>query len=133
MARRGNGWQGPVQQWDSGQGRQRPGGQDHPQHHPYPAVMPRQDAHDPRIGAERGDRPRRHDIFDDDFLVLVNGWWEKLQFRLPDVDGPRAWRVALDTYGPAQATSPEDLHAGDDITIGPQSIVVLQRPARPPE
>jgi len=72
-------------------------------------------------------------LLDDDFLVLVNGWWEKLQFRLPDVDGPRAWRVALDTYGPAQATSPEDLHAGDDITLGPQSIVVLQRPARPPD
>jgi isoamylase len=72
-------------------------------------------------------------LLDDDFLVLVNGWWEKLGFRLPDVDGPRAWRVALDTYGPAQATSPEDLHAGDDITLGPQSIVVLQRSARPPE
>jgi isoamylase len=64
-------------------------------------------------------------LLDDDFLVLVNGWWEKLQFRLPDVDGPRAWRLALDTYDPAQAVSPEDLHAGDDITLGPQSIVVL--------
>jgi isoamylase len=64
-------------------------------------------------------------LLDDDFLVLVNGWWEKLQFRLPDVDGPRAWRLALDTYDPAQAASPEDLYAGDDITLGPQSIVVL--------
>ena len=65
-------------------------------------------------------------LLDDDFLVLVNGWWEKLGFRIPDVGAARTWRVALDTYDPTRTTGPEDLRARDDITLGPQSIVVLQ-------
>jgi isoamylase len=65
-------------------------------------------------------------LVDDDFLVLVNGWWEKLEFRIPDVGAARTWRVALDTYDPAPARSPEDLHASDNRMLGPQSIVVLQ-------
>ena len=65
-------------------------------------------------------------LLDDDFLVLVNGWWEKLEFRIPDVGAARTWRVALDTYDPTRTTGPEDLRARDDITLGPQSIVVLQ-------
>jgi glycogen operon protein len=65
-------------------------------------------------------------LLDDDFLVLVNGWWERLGFRIPDVGAARTWRVALDTYDPAPAGGPAQLHAGDDITLGPQSIVVLQ-------
>jgi hypothetical protein len=32
----------------------------------------------------------------------------------------------LDTYDPGRAADPPDLHARDDITLGPQSIVVLQ-------
>jgi isoamylase len=68
-------------------------------------------------------------LLDDDYLVLVNGWWEPLQFRVPDVGAARAWRIELDTYDPAP-TSPGDLHAGDDLTLGPQSIVVLQSPVR---
>jgi isoamylase len=65
-------------------------------------------------------------LLDDDFLVLVNGWWEKLGFRIPDVGAMRTWRVALDTYDPTRTTGPEDRRARDDITLGPQSIVVLQ-------
>jgi isoamylase len=65
-------------------------------------------------------------LLDDEFLVLVNGWWEKLEFRVPDIGAARAWRVALDTYDPAPATDPEGLRAGDAIALGPQSIVVLQ-------
>jgi isoamylase len=64
-------------------------------------------------------------LVDDDFLVLVNGWWEKLDFRIPDVGGN--WRVELDTYDPAPATSPEVVGTGDNRTLGPQSVVVLRR------
>jgi glycogen operon protein len=67
-------------------------------------------------------------LVDDDFLVLVNGWWEPLEFRVPDVGEARTWRTELDTYDPAPAANPPDLHAGDDLTLGPQSIVVLQSP-----
>jgi isoamylase len=66
-------------------------------------------------------------LVDDDFLVLVNGWWEKLEFRIPDIGGAGGWRVELDTYDPTPATSPEVVRTGDGRTLGPQSIVVLQR------
>jgi pullulanase/glycogen debranching enzyme len=88
----------------------------------------------PHIDLDGGDDPDLAEdgtpLLDDDFLVLVNGWWEPLEFRVPDVGAARAWRVELDTYDPAPATSPGDLHAGDGLTLGPQSIVVLQSPFR---
>jgi isoamylase len=65
-------------------------------------------------------------LVDDDFLLLVNGWWEKLEFRIPELGGAGGWRVELDTYDPAP-TSPEVVGTGEDRTLGPQSIVVLQR------
>jgi glycogen operon protein len=69
-------------------------------------------------------------LVDDDFLVLVNGWWEKLQFRIPTAAGAAGpWRTELDTDDPARAGQPPELHAGDDITLGPQSILVLQAAA----
>ena len=41
------------------------------------------------IYLEGGDSPDLAEdgtpLLDDDFLVLVNGWWEKLTFRIPDV------------------------------------------------
>jgi isoamylase len=67
-------------------------------------------------------------LLDDDFLVLINGWWEPLQFRVPEVGAARTWRTELDTYDPAPAAKPPDLHTGDDLMLGPQSIVVLQSP-----
>jgi isoamylase len=69
-------------------------------------------------------------LLDDDFLVLVNGWWEPLQFRVPEVDEERTWRTELDTYDPGRAADPPDLRAGDDLTLGPQSIAVLRSPVQ---
>ena len=69
-------------------------------------------------------------LLDDDFLLLVNGWWEPLQFRLPEVDEERTWRIELDTYDPGRAADPPDLRAGDDLTLGPQSIAVLRSPVQ---
>ena len=40
-------------------------------------------------------------LVDDDFLVLVNGWWEPLTFTIPDLDGSRPWQRELDSYDPA--------------------------------
>ncbi len=69
-------------------------------------------------------------MVDDDFLVLVNGWWEPLDFVVPDVGAPKRWVAVLDTHAP-DATS--DVGAGDRMTVGPQAITVLRspRPAAP--
>ena len=71
-------------------------------------------------------------LLDDDFLVLVNSWWEPLSFVLPATREQASWRVDVDTYDPAapggSAAAPRG--AGDHVTVSPRSIVVLSDPRR---
>jgi len=82
-------------------------------------------------------------LLDDDFLVLVNGWWEPLEFTIGDcrpgqAGGGLAWRVEIDTFDPARAPVEDvaaavdadvaPLRAGDRVTVGPRSVVVLRGP-----
>ena len=72
-------------------------------------------------------------LLDDDFLVLVNAWWEPLDFVLPVTRQHAAWRIAeIDTYDPAVACSSAAAPraAGDHVTVGPRSIAVLSDPGR---
>jgi glycogen operon protein len=72
-------------------------------------------------------------LVDDDFLVLVNAWWEPLEFVLPETRPEAIWRVEIDSYepaaqsGPAASSSP-DHKTGDHIMVGPRSVVVLGSP-----
>ena len=71
-------------------------------------------------------------LLDDDFLVFVNAWWEPLDFALPVTRQQASWRIEADTYDPAasgsSAVAPRG--AGDHVTVGPRSIVVLSDPRR---
>jgi glycogen operon protein len=69
-------------------------------------------------------------LIDDDFLVLVNAWWEPLDFTLPDTRPQAGWQVEIDTFDPGSETGPAaaDRKAGDDVTVGPRSVVVLKNP-----
>jgi isoamylase len=75
-------------------------------------------------------------LIDDDFLVLVNAWWEPLEFVLPATRPQAVWQAEIDTYDPAPPAGPAtaDRKAGDPITVGPRSVVVLKnpRPTRQP-
>ena len=68
-------------------------------------------------------------LLDDDFLVLVNAWWEPLDFVLPATRPSAEWRVEVDTYDPASPTG--SATAGTHVTVGPRSIVVLSDPRAP--
>ena len=68
-------------------------------------------------------------LLDDDFLVLVNSWWQQLDFVLPATRAEAAWQVELDSYDPTRAVAGR--HAGDPITVCPRSIVVLSSPVHP--
>ena len=68
-------------------------------------------------------------MLDDDFLVLVNAWWEPLDFVLPATRADAAWQVELDSYDPTRAVAGQ--HAGDRLTVCPRSIVVLSSPVGP--
>jgi isoamylase len=69
-------------------------------------------------------------LTDDDFLVMVNAWWEPLEFIVPDTRPQAAWQAEIDTYDlAAQATpAPADHQAGDHVPVGPRSVVVLRSP-----
>ena len=66
-------------------------------------------------------------LLDDDFLVLVNAWWEPLEFVLPATRQQASWRAEVDTYDPAasgsSAAAPRG--AGGHVAVSPRSIVVL--------
>jgi glycogen operon protein len=72
-------------------------------------------------------------LVDDDFLVLVNSWWEPLDFVLPEARTQARWRVEIDSYDPASpaGTAAADRGAGDHITVGPRSVAVLRSQLTP--
>jgi glycogen operon protein len=85
-------------------------------------------------------------LLDDDFLVLVNGWWEPLSFVVPEVrDQPQEWVTELDSYelgdrGPSDTVQADTVQAddtvradmlparkaGDQVTVRPRSLVLLR-------
>ncbi len=70
-------------------------------------------------------------LLDDDFLVLVNAWWEPLDFTIPPIRPGQAWHPEIDSYDPDRATGPQAQdrrQAGDRVTLGPRSVVVLSGP-----
>ena len=69
-------------------------------------------------------------LTDDDFLVLVNAWWEPLDFVLPDTRPKAGWQTEIDSHdpGPPAGSSTGEHKAGDHVTVGPRSVVVLKNP-----
>jgi len=67
-------------------------------------------------------------LLDDDFLVLVNAWWEPLEFTVGDCRPGLAWRAEIDTFDPAAAAGAgaARCRAGDRVTVGPRSVLVLR-------
>jgi len=79
------------------------------------------DGRDAPDRAEDGTR-----LVDDDFLVLVNSWWESLDFVLPVTRPDQVWRAEFDTFDPASSDTPCDLSAGGTCRVGPRSLTVLR-------
>jgi isoamylase len=67
-------------------------------------------------------------LVDDEFLVFVNGWWEPLEFTIPDTGHDGEWTVELETFDPASPLPTAPLVTGDRLTLGAQSISVLRSP-----
>ena len=71
-------------------------------------------------------------LVDDDFLVLVNAWWEPLDFVLAETRPEAGWHVEVDTFrpgplDPGTLAGPDVAgRAGDKLTVGPRSITVLR-------
>jgi glycogen operon protein len=70
-------------------------------------------------------------LLDDDFLVLVNAWWELLDFTVPVTRGPdddRSWQLEINTFEGTDPSLVRPLRAGDIYTVSPRSVVVLRAP-----
>jgi glycogen operon protein len=72
--------------------------------------------------------PDGQPLFDDDFLVLVNGWWEGIDFTLPDCRAGLEWHAAIDTFDPAAASAATVRRAGESARVEPRSVLVLRGP-----
>jgi isoamylase len=68
-------------------------------------------------------------LLDDDFLALFNAWWEPLDFVIPATRAGLVWRAEMDSYDPAAPAVAPQRHAGDRLTVGPRSVVVLSGPS----
>jgi isoamylase len=65
-------------------------------------------------------------LVDDDFMVLVNSWWEPLGFVLPGTRPGAQWHAEIDSYDPASTAAAAALGAGEQVTVRPRSVVVLR-------
>jgi glycogen operon protein len=79
---------------------------------------------DGRNSPDRGDDGTP--LVDDDFLVLVNSWWEPLEFVVPTTRPEQRWSVEFDTFNLTSQANPNDLRAGDKRGVGPRSLVILR-------
>ena len=73
-------------------------------------------------------------LADDDFLIVVNAWWDPLTFTIPVTrapqDGAPPWNVEVSTDDGAAPPGPATVCTGGQLTAGPRSVTVL-RAARP--
>jgi isoamylase len=63
-------------------------------------------------------------LVDDDFLLLVNGWQELVDFTIPG-SAERRWKVELATFDPTDVRA-SDVRPGEVMPVGAQSLVVLR-------
>jgi isoamylase len=65
---------------------------------------------------------------DDLFLIMLNAWWEPLEFAVPESLRDLAWQVEIDTAKPSAAGRVVDPAAG--ATLTGRSLLVLRSPTR---
>ncbi|MBV8346154.1 MAG: glycogen debranching protein GlgX [Mycolicibacterium sp.] len=63
-------------------------------------------------------------LVDDDFVILINGWWEPLTFTMPADVSKRSWQILCDTFDPTRSGAPDG-----PVQVGPRSLVILQSSA----
>ncbi len=72
--------------------------------------------------------PRGWPVVDDSFLLLFNGFWEPVVFRLPDARHGERWTVRVDTMEPDGGPDESEYKAGAEVTLEARSLLVLSRP-----
>ena len=71
--------------------------------------------------------PRGERVQDDSYYLLFNGHWEKINFKLPQLEADDRWRKRIDTAKPHLVRQRTPLEPGDSTTVAARSVVVLER------
>jgi isoamylase len=80
-------------------------------------------------GADDPDRAADGSLLvDDDFLLLVNAWWEPLDFVIPPSRPGQVWHTEIDTFNPSRTSALQPPASRGTVTVGPRSVVVLRGP-----
>jgi isoamylase len=74
--------------------------------------------------------PHGGPVVDDSFLLLLNSYWEPVDFRLPDITYGERWTTLIDTAEPQGAPDETEHKAGTEVVVEARSLVLLSRPAR---
>ncbi|GHE85130.1 glycogen operon protein GlgX homolog [Streptomyces spiralis] len=69
-------------------------------------------------------------VVDDSFLLLLNGYWEAVDFRLPGRAYGNRWTTLLDTAEPHGSPDEAEHKPAGDLLVEPRSLVLLSRPPR---
>ncbi|MEU6257101.1 glycogen debranching protein GlgX [Streptomyces sp. NPDC047043] len=69
-------------------------------------------------------------VVDDSFLLLLNSYWEPMEFLLPDVTYGERWTTLVDTAVPLGTPDETEHKAGSTMTVEARSLVLLTRPSR---
>jgi glycogen operon protein len=65
-------------------------------------------------------------LLDDDFLVLVNAWWEPIEFTIPPCRADLTWQSVIDSDDPARPGTEPPMTAGTRRAVRPRSVAVLR-------
>ncbi len=74
--------------------------------------------------------PQGGRVRDDSFLLLLNGYWEPVDFRLPDKSYGERWTTLIDTAEPDGTPDERERKAGTRLRVESRSLIVLSRTSR---
>jgi len=69
-------------------------------------------------------------VVDDSFLLLLNSYWEPMEFRLPGSTYGERWTTLIDTAVAQDGPDETEHKAGSRMTVEARSLVLLTRPSR---
>ncbi|MFJ6907275.1 glycogen debranching protein GlgX [Streptomyces griseoluteus] len=69
-------------------------------------------------------------VVDDSFLLLLNGFWEPVDFRLPAASYGERWTTLIDTADPEGVPDERERKAATRLRVESRSLVLLSRPSR---
>ncbi|MFC8516324.1 glycogen debranching protein GlgX [Streptomyces sp. NPDC057257] len=76
--------------------------------------------------------PQGRPVVDDSFLLLLNSYWEPVEFQLPDAEYGERWTPLINTAEPHGPPDETEHKANTGLLVERRSLMLLSRPSRRP-